>query len=568
MKKKNNTNINTNPTGLSTKNYKPSGNKTKKPEEEYAFKDKRVPLKKSTVIAIIVTCALLIAAIAVGAVFIVLDYLEKNERVDYLHDDLSQYVTVDKSVYDGFSVTVDIPEVKEIEVENAILQLLREKKGDILYDGKYNSDAPLAAGDKAYIWYRGYMIDENGKKTEPSGTCNFYGSSSKDLELGAGSFVTGFELGLIGKKMSDSSNFTKRTTGEILNGDIVYITATCSQESGDFFYDANIRIDLADPDIENTWGIGIRDYLKSIEIGNSSTEVKELITPDGDAVIFTDITVQFTTTHEAESDPIVVTTYFPHNYQAEGFRNQTVYFEVFIEKTLHYESAVYGDDFVKSIGFNEEKLADFDGATLADKYRAYVRSGLENKRQAEIDEAVITSVQTNIYEKAEFHKLPQGDIQDAYDFMYYQLEMEYISELESMGTIFDEASENLDEYLRSRFGLSEDESWQDYLYDVVETDVKERLAYMQVLKQEGLMPTEEEYEAAYRETVIADYEAKYKKTREDFGSDELYEEALVFFENQMKSGYGQTYFEDMLYYNLSINDIAAMVTVKNLATNK
>ena len=91
---------------------------------------------------------------------------------------------------------------------------------------------------------------------------------------------------------------------------------------------------------------------------------------------------------------------------------------------------------------------------------------------------------------------------------------------------------------------------------------------MQVLKQEGLMPTEEEYEAAYRETVIADYEAKYKKTREDFGSDELYEEALVFFENQMKSGYGQTYFEDMLYYNLSINDIAAMVTVKNLATNK
>ena len=567
--KKNNTKVNTNTTGLSTKNYKPSANASKQSGENvpYRYKDKRKPISKAALISIVSVTVVLIAAIAVGVILLVLDNLEKNERIDYLRDDISKYVTVDPQIYKGYTVTVNIPEITETEVDNKIIQLLAEHKGDILYDGDYYSGEVLAAGDTVWVWQRGYEYDDDGNKIFISGTSNLYGSSPKEIQLGSGGAVVGFELALIGKNATPSG-FPKKTYGEILDGDIVYITTTCVQEVGDVYYDSNVRIDLSDPEaVEAVWGEGFIDYLRGIGIGNKSTEVVELKTKAGDTVLFTETEVSFTTTQQVEESAITFKVVFPHDYAAENLRNKEIYFDVFIEKSLHYDAAEYNDELIKKIGYDEEKLSEFEGESLADKFRARIRRQLENERSSEIKEIVIKSIQSNIYEKAEFKKLPQGDVQDAFDFMYYQLELEYLSELDSMGSLFDEAVGTIDDYLISRFGLSSDSSWEEYLYDVVETDIKERLAYMQVLKQENLMPTEEEYLCEYRATVEADYELKYKKTRADFANDELYEEALSLFEAQMINGNGGTYFDDMLYYNISIESLVDMVTLVNLATD-
>ena len=572
MKKKNNTVLNTNPTGLSTKNYKPQTSGAKKDGQDslYKYKDQRKTLSKGALITIISVSTVLVLAIIAGIILLVSDYIEKNERIDYLKDDLSKYVTVDPAAYKDLVVELAIPEVSEVQVENKILQLLKDHKGDILYDGDYYSGGVLAPGDKVWLWQRGYEYDDDGNKVYISGTENIYGTTPKELELGSGGAVVGFELELIGKRI-ENYGFNKKTSGEILEGEIVYITTTCSQEIGDFYYDSNVRIDLSDPDaVEAVWGVGFIDYLRGIGIGNSSSEITELNTKadgSGDSVLFTNTKIHFTTVPEAETSPITIKVVFPHDYQVEYLCNKEVYFEIFVEKSLHYAAAEFNDELIREIGFTEETLADFEGETLADKYRLRIRKSLENERTAKIEETVIKAVQQSIFEKAVYAKLPKGDVQDAFDFMYYQLEMDYLAEVESVGSLLGGSVGTIEEYLTSRFALSGDASWEDYLYSVVETDIKERLAYMQVLKQENLMPTEEEYLSEYRKTVVDDYQKKYDKTRADFATDELYEEALALFETRMMNGNGATYFDDMLYYNISIKSIMDMVTVKNSIVN-
>ena len=553
--------------GLSTKNYKP-GNSTASQKPTHTYVDTRgtITLSKGARIAVAVTAAVLLVAIIAGIILLVLNYKERNYRINYPYEDLSPFISIDKSAYDGYTVTVAVPEITDGDLENAILQVLAQKKGDLLYDGGYYSDAELGAGDTAYIWYRGYELDENGKRTEPSGTCNFYGTSSKALDLGSGSFIAGFELGLVGHKMSDSSLFVKRTSGDVLDGDIVYLTGTCSQETGDFYSEANIRIDLSDPEVESTWGVGIADYLKEIGIGGSSTGVKELVTPAGDHIIYTGITVQFTTTPEGEASPIVVKTVFPHDYETESFRNKTVYFEVYIEKTLHYETAELNDELIESLGFSAEKLAEYEGETLADKYRSRILKALQDERQAKIDALVEEAVMDNLLAGAEVKKIPQGDRQDLFDFFYYQLEMEYISSLESPGLT--SSYENVESYLLQNFGLQEGDDWREYLYGVVDQDIKEKMVVFYVIYNEGLMPTEEEYQAEYRRILMADYEKNYGRTRKDFATDELYESALARYESQMKQGYGETYFFDRAYSNLCFDDIVAMANVVNTAVSE
>ena len=89
-----------------------------------------------------------------------------------------------------------------------------------------------------------------------------------------------------------------------------------------------------------------------------------------------------------------------------------------------------------------------------------------------------------------------------------------------------------------------------------------------VIYNEGLMPTEEEYQAEYRRILMADYEKNYGRTRKDFATDELYESALARYESQMKQGYGETYFFDRAYYNLCFDDIVAMANVVNTAVSE
>lgn len=552
MKKKKNA-VNKKNIGVSTKGYNPKSRKNNAAAKDGKPSKERKPLSKRGRVIVITLAALLVIATLAGIVAAVLITIENNRRIDFLNDDLSKYVTLSEDAYKGFTVKINIPAVTEAEVNNAVIQFLNQYKGDLIYNGVYQKDTQLNAGDKAYIWYRGYELSEDGEKIDFSGGCNFADENPTELTLGEGKFIVGFELGLLGKSASDTADFEKITEGEIPDNAVVYLTATCAQEVGDFYSESLVRIDFSDETLEDKWGVGIKEYIRQIGLGGKSDEICELLTPAGDSVTFTDVSVDFATV--CESRFVTVECTFPHNYSTVSLRNKKVYFDVYIDKTLHYETAVFDDALVIEAGFSEEKLKEYEGENLAEKYRAKLKADLVADRELEIDTAIENAVWENMMAKAEFSSLPRGEVKEIYNYYYYYLRSEYLNN-------FTDYYNTFEDFLTANFELT-DEDPLEYLMNVASEDTKEKIMFFYVLQKEDIVPTEQEYQNEYRRILIEGYESAYKKTREDFSGDDAWEQALSRYETQMKQAQGENYFFDLVYFQLGIKDIMAMANVVN-----
>jgi len=118
---------------------------------------------------------------------------EKDPTFDYFHADLSSYFTLARTDYDGRKVAVDVTE-EEVN-EYVTVYLLPSHREPILA-----TDRAVENGDTVYIYYTGYIDD-----------VAFEGGSNADdkdpypLVIGSGSFIPGFEEGLIGVIPSETS---------------------------------------------------------------------------------------------------------------------------------------------------------------------------------------------------------------------------------------------------------------------------------------------------------------------------------------------------------------------------
>ena len=118
--------------------------------------------------------------------------------VDFLNEDLSDYIEIDAQYYKGLTVTVDPGRVKDLDIENKIIQTLCKYKSKEPVDG----DGVISVGDIAHIRYKGYYMND-GEKCFFSGGDNTGSASSYALEIGSGGFIPGFEYNLIGKNPAD-----------------------------------------------------------------------------------------------------------------------------------------------------------------------------------------------------------------------------------------------------------------------------------------------------------------------------------------------------------------------------
>jgi hypothetical protein len=93
-------------------------------------------------------------------------------------------------------------------IDSAFIQALYasrvsdEKYGSVLYNiADTEPQRALGAGDVVYAHYLGYEIGEDGQRIYFDGGCNFGTKlkASNSIGIGSGDFITGFELGLIGK---------------------------------------------------------------------------------------------------------------------------------------------------------------------------------------------------------------------------------------------------------------------------------------------------------------------------------------------------------------------------------
>lgn len=116
-----------------------------------------------------------------------------DERYDYFAGDMAQFVTLDKSLYASLSANVGSDYVLTDEVFDAQIKAMLYQYATPTNGTEQVTDQPIRLGDKAYIYYRGEVDG-----VEFSGGSNMSDSSPYGLGIGSGSFIPGFEEGLIG----------------------------------------------------------------------------------------------------------------------------------------------------------------------------------------------------------------------------------------------------------------------------------------------------------------------------------------------------------------------------------
>lgn len=132
---------------------------------------------------------------------------ETAPRFDYFSvEDFSEYVKLDRSVYENMTISLeDKYTVGEEHIDECIDGILFQKK-TVKNNGAKVTGEAIALGDTAYIFYRGVMLDEaTGEYKEFEGGSNMSDASPYALSIGSGSFIDGFEDGLIGVVPAETS---------------------------------------------------------------------------------------------------------------------------------------------------------------------------------------------------------------------------------------------------------------------------------------------------------------------------------------------------------------------------
>ena len=378
--------------------------------------------------------------------------------VDFLEDDLSDYIEIDEQYYKGFDVTVDPGRISTLDVENKIIQTLcKYKDKTAIAEGE--GDGVITVGDIAHIYYKGYYM-KDGVPCFFQGGDNTESGSPYALEIGSGGFIPGFEYNLIGKNPAD---------------------------------------------------------------------------------------------YTAEN-PIVVETFFPENYNSAELAGKTAYFIVTVAKLVEYNAPELDDVFVtETLKMTEDDLLGYEGETLADKYRAYVREQVLIENGLDIDTLVMDAFWNSVLEHAVVKKYPEKQVKETYDSFIEELEYYYDYYSRYYG--YEHES-----FMCLYLGLKEGSDWKAYVTDLAKAQVKEKLIFYHIMNVEGLKPDAEEYAVLFEEYLN---EALISNgiTPDKYQTESGYLTAKEDYKNQLLTKYGEDYFKSMICYQETVKGIKTFANI-------
>ena len=565
------------------KEEKTAGKNIKETLTKDKSEKKKISEKK---LAIIITAAILAVITVCASAFLLVDAIINNKFFNYLTSDLSKYITLSEDDYKNYELEVDIAKPRDIDVDVAILALLASDKGKAKYNGEVvTSHFTVTTGAEVNIWYRGYLLDNDGEKIEVAGMSNLSSASPAKLEIGSGGFVPGFELGLVGINTADYPRFVKITdkATDILESHIAYVSFSRLVEGGNKDKDtskvSSVRIDLSGDEIDKSFGEGFKEKILGATIGEKM-EFAAVI--DGKTYNYTDVTVDFVTECEnnSENPPIVVEAYFPYDYSSAILRNETAYFEVYIESGVLYEEQKFDDEYVKELVNREgskitlDELNEFDGTALTDKYRAYVKKTIDDLYKDEYESAVKDAAWDYILSRAKVIKYPESKVKEIQDKYIEDVEEQFT---ETGGYVANQYTggyttyQDIDSFARAYLGLGTSADWKGYLYGMSQSLVKERLVIYYIIREENLKPKNKELKAAieknkqeYLDEYVQQALDSDGKTREDFASEKEYEDYVKDRESELFGYYDDDYFKETTLYGIASEEIIKWPTVITL----
>jgi flagellar basal body-associated protein FliL len=526
-------------------------------------------------LAIIITAALLaVIAIATAIVFVV-QAIKSDAGFNYLKSDLDKYIEF-TSDYKNLSFDLDIAKPKDIDADVALLKLQAAAKTgngkEKVLDG-YSWE--IGAGDSIDIYYRGYIIGAGGEQIAAEGMSNFGNAEPQTLVIGSGSFVPGFELNIVGLKTDETNRFEKITTGKPGENQIAYVsyTRTDSSDANKKVTVTNERIDLSRTDIDEVYGQNFKNTITSTTIG---TKVALLSALNGNDYNYTDLVVNFVT--ECETKHFTVECYFPYNYKNENLRNETAYFEVYVNKFVDFDAPELNDEFIKKqiedkkITVTEQELAEYEGETLVDKYVAYYNEQLMENYEKEYETLVRDRIVEILRSISKAKKYPGGKVDEVYDDYYNTVNDSFITNEGKITNSYGSSNtyQTLDTYAVAYLGLQTGADWKAYILGLAQDSIKERMMLFYLVRNENLIPAKDEFKDLVNETreeSIAKYTAQYLaylgKTKEEYTA-EAYAEFEAQCRKEVLNYYTDEYFEETTYYELLLKEAMNWVDVNTL----
>lgn len=531
-------------------------------------------------LAVVITAAILaVVIIATGLIFMI-NWIRKDGGFDYMKSDLSKYVELAKE-YKDFEISIDIAKPKEIEIDVAILSLLRGDKSEKAnYGGSLiTSPHKIGPGDVVHIWYRGYLLGEDGEQISLGGMTNFTGSTPAELEIGSTNFILGFEYNLVGKSTGDSAKFEKITEGRPTEEQVAYVSFTRITEKDEKTKttQANVRIDLSRDDIDEEFGKGVKERILLSLIGSSKIDFGAE-NSEGKTYNYTDFKVDYVT--ECEKNPLVIEAYFPYDYSTAELRNETAYFEVYFDGMVDFDAPeVFDDEYLKKkiedkkINISIETLNEYEGATLVEKYRNYGKKALNDIYEEEYNEKVESAIWDYLNKNSKGLKYPEIKVEEIYNEYLSDIQKQFDS---SGGQVYNQYTgssstyQTLDTYAPAYLGLSSSADWRAYIVSLAQNLVKERMILYYLIQKENLVPNAdvlkkeiEDTKQEYLDEYIQQYLDYEKKTKDDYTAEE-YAAFVEARRGEIFSYYDDAHFTETAHYNIAMETIMTWPKVKTL----
>ena len=503
-----------------------------------------------------------VALVAILASIIVAVAVNSSKSFDYMKKNLSRYVSVPADVYASFDVTVDALDIKDQDIKDKVISILCKNKITPEGGALNKKDAKINAGDILNFFYRGYTLGENDEKEYFNGGCNFnqqIGTDKTKLEIGSGSFVSGFEYNLIGKNPKDYATLNKITTGDFDGYDSFALTYTVSYADGTVKKAQTALIRLSDPKLDEKWGEGFKAYFESGDFdigvefatgkdGDSALTVPTVKTAANGATqdVYTDMKI--TEAYQITDAPVmVIEAYFPENYQEESLQGKTAYFECYIKTVEDYDAPELNEEFfTEKLKVSAEEYAALEGDTLEKKLENYLRSELEKEYESNVQAIVEETFWTRAMEKSEVKKFPESDVRAYYDSSLASMESAY-SNYQSYYSSFDA-------FARAYLSLGSTDDWQSALMATAEDAIKQKLVFYYIIREEGYIPTEEQFNSI-REDVYSDYLQSYLDYYGIEESDSDYAEQLEAAKAAVDAEYDDEYWQTNIIYEFGMNKI-------------
>ncbi len=490
------------------------------------------PVDVSLVVRIVAISVLAALVVSLSSIFIAC-----ADNFNYLTSDLSAYLTISPDDYKEYEVDLSkLKDVTDADVEFEIMKTLAAKKDSVpLYSGIGYKSIEMENGDVVYINYYGYKLDSEGRKIPVTAGMTNITASASSLALGSGSMIPGFEYGLVGKNPEDYARLVKRTSGVINDGDIIYVTFTAAYPDGTSKSSVTERIDLS-KGVDDIYGEGFKEFIVGKNIGkitftkdDGSTSNSGLFELSEGTVAYTSMTVNFAADTEKEKAPLTVDVYFPHDYSSAELQGVECKFDIYVDRIIQYDTPSLTDEFVKDTLKMEDTVSEYEGQTLSEKYRAYVRKTLVDEVEAAKKALKEDAMWQTFVSKATFYKLPQKKVTKHYNELYNQLKETYESNADMYDSYY--GIKSFESYVRAATGVNDKTvSIESIIRDSAEKSVKELLVFYYVLRNENMVMNEQEYSALYEDvldTYVEAYAEQNSIVRDNYQSDEAYNNAMA-----------------------------------------